>query len=96
MFLSHVECFGHIVGGGERRPSPGKLQSLTKWPRPKTETELRGFLGFCNWYQEYVKDYAKWAGPLQNMLRLKKAEAKKGCTKVLRWSQGADKWFTTL
>ena len=50
MFVRKVEFCGHVLGGGERTPSPGKLKNLEKWPRPKNVTELRGFLGFCNWY----------------------------------------------
>ena len=56
MFVRQVEFCGHVIGGGVRRPSPGKLRSLEKWPRPKTVTELRAFLGFCNWYQEYIEN----------------------------------------
>ena len=76
--------------GRARKPSPDKLKSLGKGPRPKKGTELRAFLGFTNWYQEYVQDYAKYAGPLQNMLRLKKGEAKAGSKKPITWSDEAN------
>ena len=96
MFVSRVEFCGHVIGGGVRSPSPGKLSSLAKWPRPSTVTELRAFLGFCNWYQDYVENFARMAGPLQNMLRLKKGEAKAGCKKPLAWSVEANECFNKL
>ena len=47
-FVREVEFCGHILGGGKRRPAPGKLMALEKWEEPKTVTALRGFLGFTN------------------------------------------------
>jgi len=95
-FVTNVEFCGHVLGRGMRRPSPGKLRSLEKWPRTTNVTELRAFLGFCNWYQEYIKDYAAQAGPLFNMLKLKKAEAKAGCKKMLQWSVEANNSYNEL
>ena len=48
MFVDEVEFCGQVLGGGRRRPSPGKLKALEKWERPTTLTELSSFLGFCN------------------------------------------------
>jgi hypothetical protein len=61
MFVPEVEFCGHVLGHGCRRPSPGKLSALAKWPRPTNVTKLRAFLGFCNWYSDYVKDYATYS-----------------------------------
>ena len=48
-----------VLGGGARRPAPGKLRAIEKWELPKTVTALRSFLGFTNYCSYYVKDYAK-------------------------------------
>ena len=45
LFVKEVEFCGHILGGGKRRPSPGKLLALEQWEEPRTVTALRGFLG---------------------------------------------------
>ena len=58
LFEEEVEFCGHVLGHGCRKPSPGKLCALEKWPRPSTVTELRAFLGFCNCYSDYVKNFA--------------------------------------
>ena len=96
MFVPEVEFCGHVLGHGCRRPSPGKLSALAKWPRPTTVTELRAFLGFCNWYSDYVKNYATHAGPLHAMLQLKRPDAKAGCKLKLRWTDEANICFNTL
>ena len=51
--------------------------ALQRWPLPGTITTLRGFLGFCNYYSEYVKDYASYAGPVQGNVKVGKEDAKK-------------------
>jgi hypothetical protein len=96
LFEEEVEFCGHILGHGCRRPAPGKLRALEKWPRPTTVTQLRAFLGFANWYAEYIKGFAEVAAPLQDMLHLKKADAKAGCKKTLKWSSDASIAFEEL
>ena len=59
-FVKEVEICGHILGGGRRRPAPGKLLALEKWEAPKTVTALRGFLGFTNYYSSYVQGMPSW------------------------------------
>lgn len=36
---------------------------------PKTQKDVRSFLGMCNYYRKFVKDYAKLSSPLNNLLR---------------------------
>ena len=48
LFVREVEFCGHVLREGQRYPAPGKLRALEKWEMPKTLSELRGFLGFCN------------------------------------------------
>ena len=47
-FIPEVKFCGHILGGGTRRPEPGKLMAIEKWEIPRTISELRAFLGFTN------------------------------------------------
>ena len=44
-FVKEVEFCGHILGGGVRRPAPGKLRAIEKWELPESITGLRAFLG---------------------------------------------------
>jgi hypothetical protein len=53
-FVPEVEFCGHILGGGRRRPAPGKLMAIEKWEVPDTITKLRSFLGFTHYYNGYV------------------------------------------
>jgi hypothetical protein len=48
---------------------PVKVKAVTDWPTPRNLRELRGFLGFTNFYQRFIKDFTKLARPLNNLTK---------------------------
>jgi hypothetical protein len=85
-FVPEVEFCGHIMGGGKRRPSPGKLLAIEKWERPHSITELRSFLGFTNYYSIYVQGYANLVAKLQDKLKVPREAGKKGSKVQITWA----------
>ena len=59
-------------------------------------TLLQGFLGACNYYSSYFKDYAKLAGPMYAKLQLNKIDGKKGSKKPLVWKPNEIEAFHNL
>ena len=96
LFVREVEFAGHVVGHGQRRPMPGKLASLHYWEKPQTISELRSFMGFCNYYSGYVRMYAELYGPLHKMLQVGKFDGRKGSKKKLAWTPEAEDAFSHL
>jgi len=39
-----------------------KVNSVLEWPTPKTVKELQSFLGLCNFYQSFIKNFAEIIG----------------------------------
>ena len=70
LFMKEVEFCGHILREGRRSPAPGKFMAIQKWERPKTITQLRGFLGLTNYYSCYVEGYAGKAAQLMDLLKV--------------------------
>ena len=70
LFVREVEFCGQVLANGT-------LRGLEKWERPRTITQLRGFLGFKNYYSIYIPDYANLVAGLQEKLKLPRAQAKK-------------------
>ena len=66
---------------------PVKLEAVRKWPRPKTVKDIQKFLGFCNFYRRFVKNYSELARPLFDL-------TKKG--KLFIWTEHQDTAFTGL
>ena len=96
LFVKEVEFSGHVVGHGQRRPMPGKLASLHHWEKPQTISELRSFMGFCNYYSGYVRMYAELSGPLHKMLQVGKFDGRKGSKKKLACTPEAEDAFSRL
>lgn len=96
LFVESVEFGGHVIGHGIRRPISGKLAALEKWDRPSNISELRAFLGFCNYYSDYVPHYADIARLLTAMLQVNRQDGKKGSKKKLEWTDQRTKAFHDL
>ena len=62
-----VAYLGVVVGKGQVRMDPIKVKGVTDWPRPSNLLETQKFLGFCNYYRRFVKDFAKIARPLHEL-----------------------------
>lgn len=43
---TEVNFLGHMVGARGIHMEPGKMDAISKWPRPRNPTEVRSFLGW--------------------------------------------------
>ncbi|OXU20791.1 hypothetical protein TSAR_010622 [Trichomalopsis sarcophagae] len=59
----------HIVGGGCIRTDPKKVEAAAKYPIPTTTKKVRQAVAFFAYYRIYIKDFAKIAEPLYDLLR---------------------------
>ena len=59
-------------------------------------SELRAYLGFCNYYSGYIKMYAEYAAPTTAMLKGNREETKKVSKKALVWNKDSDRAFGGL
>ena len=67
-FRKRLEYLGHIVSEHGIETNPKKIEVIQKWPIPTNITETRSFLGLCNYYRKFIKDYAKIAKPLYKLI----------------------------
>jgi len=64
-----VKFLGHILSSSGVAVDPDKVEKIKIFPRPSSVTQLRQFMGICNFYRRFVKGYAKIASPLNELLR---------------------------
>ena len=67
--LRQLEYLGHIITPEGIRVHPGKTSAIDKLAQPTCKKELQMFLGMCNYYVKFVRDYAHTAAPLYELLR---------------------------
>ena len=53
------------------RPDPEAVEAVLTWKAPRTDTQLMSFLGFANYYREFIKGYADKVYPMQKLMRNK-------------------------
>ncbi|GJX75613.1 putative reverse transcriptase domain-containing protein [Tanacetum coccineum] len=68
-WLGQVAFLGHIVSADGITMDPAKVEAITKWPRPKTVTEVRSFLGLAGYYRRFVEGFSRLALPLTKLMR---------------------------
>ena len=66
-----IKYLGHLVDKNGVRPDPEAIKAVLTWKAPKTDTQLMSFLGFANYYREFIKGYADKIYPMQQLMRNK-------------------------
>ena len=59
-----VEFLGQVLEEGRVRADHKKIRAVEEWPRPTDCTQLRRFLGFSNFYRQFIRDFSRVAAPL--------------------------------
>ncbi|KJZ71398.1 hypothetical protein HIM_09186 [Hirsutella minnesotensis 3608] len=83
-----VKYLGFIVEAGKGiRVNPEKVQAIQQWQRPRSVKGVRSFVGFANYYRQFIPKFSNIAAPLT-------ALTKKDV--VFTWSKECDKAFEDL
>jgi RNase H-like domain found in reverse transcriptase/Reverse transcriptase (RNA-dependent DNA polymerase)/Integrase zinc binding domain/Chromo (CHRromatin Organisation MOdifier) domain len=62
-----TEYLGMIIREGQVQMDPIKVSAIKEWPIPLTKRDVQSFLGFCNFYRKFIKNYSKVAHPLHSL-----------------------------
>lgn len=64
-FRYQAKILGHEVSKDKIAMDDSKIKAIKERIAPKTVNQLQQFLGICNYYRRFVKNYAKIAVPLR-------------------------------
>ena len=59
---------GHLISGKGIQVDPAKIEIILHLPAPKTQREVRGFLGHVGYYRRFIENFSKIAAPLFQIL----------------------------
>ena len=66
-----IKYVGCLVDRHGVRPDPEVAEAVLTWKAPKTDTQLMRFLGFANYYREFIKGYLNKIYHMQQLMRNK-------------------------
>lgn len=89
-FRASLKYLGFIIDSRGLHTDPGKVKAIAEYPKPKTSTEVKRFMGMASWYRRFVKDFATIAAPIHNVV----AGIAKG--KPVVWTTEANEAFKIL
>ncbi|XP_071932960.1 uncharacterized mitochondrial protein AtMg00860-like [Coffea arabica] len=68
-WLEKISFLGHVISQEGISVDPAKVEAVTNWKRPENPTEIRSFLELAGYYQRFIKDFSKLAGPLTDLTK---------------------------
>lgn len=78
--VKKLKFLGHIISKNGIQVDPEKTKAMSEFPVPKTQKQVRSFLGMANYYRRFIHNFAKIATPLNAMLsKDKKIEWTESC-----------------
>jgi len=87
MMMNEGIVIGHFISFLGIEVDPSKVQVIQTLPIPKTQTDVRIFLGHDGYYRRFIKNFSKIASPLFVLL-MKNSEFK--------WNDACEKEFDEL
>jgi hypothetical protein len=78
---------GHIVGGGQLKIDPSKIDVIVNWHEPKSVTKIQSFLGVVKYWRRFISNLSFIASLLHALTSVKN---------TFQWGGKKKKAFDTL
>ena len=85
--VQETTFLGLIVSTEGLRMDPSKVEAIVNWEPPTRLKEVQAFVGFCNFYRRFIKDFSKTVRPLVSLNQ-------KDCP--FQWSEACQAAFERL
>ncbi len=86
--VTEVDFLKHKIIQEGLKMDDHKVKAILDWEPPKSVPALRSFLGLASYYRKFIKNFAKMAAPLTNLL--------KKSVETYEWDGACNEAFETL
>ncbi|KAK9410979.1 hypothetical protein NXF25_002154 [Crotalus adamanteus] len=93
---TRIEYLGYRISASGIEMDPAKVKAVLEWQAPRTRRQLQSFLGFANFYRQFVPDFAQVALPLTELLKTRNSPVKARPSQALVWSRESQAAFEHL
>ena len=69
LLRSEIGCLGHIIDKNGVRPDPKKIIAAKEFPVPKTQKNVKQYLGLIGYYRRFIEGFSKIANPFNKLLK---------------------------
>jgi hypothetical protein len=67
--VTRTKYLGFIISTDGVEVDPKKVEVIRNWKYPTTVKGVQSFLGFCNFYRRFIRDYGRLTAPLTQLTR---------------------------
>ena len=67
MMMTKGVVLGHYVSVDGIKVDPAKIEVIPNFPTPRTQTEVRSFLGCARYYHRFIEKISRIAAPLHDL-----------------------------
>lgn len=64
-----IKYLGYRIGHGCLKIDQDKVAAIREFPLPKTPRQIRRFIGMCNWYRSFIKNFSTMSSPLTDCIK---------------------------
>ena len=64
-----VRFLGYVVSSKGIRMEDERIEAVKQWPEPQSVRDIQVFLGFANFYQQFIQRFSRIAIPLTSILK---------------------------
>jgi hypothetical protein len=68
MLLTEGIVLGHHLSAEGIKVDPAKIEVIVNLPSPKTQKDVRRFLGHAGYYRRFIENFTKVANPMFKLL----------------------------
>jgi transposase InsO family protein len=68
-YTDQIEFLGVIISDKGVSMDPRRVGDIVSWDLPQTYRDVQVFLGFCNFYRRFIRNYSRIALPLTSLMK---------------------------
>ena len=67
--VTRTKYLGFVISTDGVEVDPEKVEAIVRWKYPTTVRGVQSFLGFCNFYRRFIRNFGKTSAPLVQLTR---------------------------
>lgn len=93
---TELDYLGHRISSKGIAMDPAKVETVLGWKAPEARKQLQSFLGFANFYRQFISGFTEIALPLTDLLHTQGSTARVRPGQHIAWTPECQQAFDIL